>query len=88
MDSPKSTSGFRLTSALALEVYFSRQLGFSLLAIGALNILLTGSVPLSSRLSEGRMPSDRNVPQPSDAPQEPPRQQPTPKLPTLSPRSR
>ncbi|KAF9740749.1 hypothetical protein PMIN01_00288 [Paraphaeosphaeria minitans] len=36
-----------------LEIYFSRQLGLALLAIGALNILLTGSVPLSSRLSEG-----------------------------------
>jgi hypothetical protein len=42
-----------LTSHVALEVYFSRCLGFSLLAIGALNILLTGSVPLSSSLAEG-----------------------------------
>ncbi|CAI6251994.1 unnamed protein product [Periconia digitata] len=39
--------------ASTLEVYFSRSVGFSLLTIGALNILLTGSVPLSSRLSEG-----------------------------------
>ncbi|KAF2690991.1 hypothetical protein K458DRAFT_382570 [Lentithecium fluviatile CBS 122367] len=39
--------------ASTLEVYFSRCLGFSLLAIGALNILLTGSVPLSSSLAEG-----------------------------------
>lgn len=38
---------------LALEVYFSRALGFSLLTLGMLNVLLTGSVPLSSRLSEG-----------------------------------
>jgi hypothetical protein len=37
----------------ALEVYFSRTLGFTLLTLGALTILLTGSVPLSSRLNEG-----------------------------------
>jgi hypothetical protein len=43
-------------SALALEVYFSQCLGFSLLAIGVLNVLLTGSVPLSSRLTEGKSP--------------------------------
>ena len=42
-----------LTQIVALEVYFSRCLGFSLLAIGALTILLTGSVPLSSSLAEG-----------------------------------
>jgi hypothetical protein len=36
-----------------LEVYFSRTLGFCLLTIGILNVLLTGSVPLSSRLTEG-----------------------------------
>ncbi|PVI07101.1 hypothetical protein DM02DRAFT_351446 [Periconia macrospinosa] len=39
--------------ASTLEVYFSRSLGLALLTIGALNVLLTGSVPLSSRLSEG-----------------------------------
>ncbi|KAH7388809.1 hypothetical protein BKA66DRAFT_60430 [Pyrenochaeta sp. MPI-SDFR-AT-0127] len=39
--------------ATTLEVYFSRTLGFSLLALGVLTVLLTGSVPLSSRLSEG-----------------------------------
>ncbi|KAH7130604.1 hypothetical protein B0J11DRAFT_523579 [Dendryphion nanum] len=38
--------------ATTLEVYFSRSLGFSLLTIGVLNVLLTGSVPLSSRLTE------------------------------------
>ncbi|KAF2706871.1 hypothetical protein K504DRAFT_459296 [Pleomassaria siparia CBS 279.74] len=38
--------------ASALEIYFSRVLGFSLITIGILNVLLTGSVPLSSRLSE------------------------------------
>ncbi|KAF2657491.1 hypothetical protein K491DRAFT_322535 [Lophiostoma macrostomum CBS 122681] len=38
--------------ATTLEVYFSRSLGFSLLTIGILNVLLTGSVPLSSRLTE------------------------------------
>jgi hypothetical protein len=37
-------------------VYFSRTLGFTLLTLGALTVLLTGSVPLSSSLSEGRMP--------------------------------
>jgi hypothetical protein len=37
----------------ALEVYFSRTLGFTLLTLGALTVLLTGSVPLSSRLNEG-----------------------------------
>jgi hypothetical protein len=36
-----------------LEVYFSRTLGFSLLTLGALTVLLTGSVPLSSSLTEG-----------------------------------
>ncbi|KAF2019061.1 hypothetical protein BU24DRAFT_111725 [Aaosphaeria arxii CBS 175.79] len=38
--------------ASTLEVYFSRSLGFSLIIIGLLSILLTGSVPLSSRLTE------------------------------------
>jgi len=38
--------------ASTLEVYFSRILGFSLLTVGVLNVLLTGSVPLSSRLTE------------------------------------
>jgi hypothetical protein len=39
--------------ASTLEVYFSRVLGFSLITLGILTVLLTGSVPLSSRLSEG-----------------------------------
>jgi len=39
--------------ATTLEVYFSRSLGFTLIALGMLTVLLTGSVPLSSRLSEG-----------------------------------
>ncbi|KAF2120487.1 hypothetical protein BDV96DRAFT_267593 [Lophiotrema nucula] len=38
--------------ATTLEVYFSRTLGFALLTIGVLSVLLTGSVPLSSRLTE------------------------------------
>ena len=42
-----------LTGLLALEVYLSRSLGLSLLSIGILSVLLTGSVPLSSRLSDG-----------------------------------
>jgi hypothetical protein len=43
----------RANSIPALEVYFSRMLGFTLLTLGALTVLLTGSVPLSSSLSEG-----------------------------------
>jgi ribose/xylose/arabinose/galactoside ABC-type transport system permease subunit len=39
--------------ATVLEVYFSRSLGFGLLTIGILTVMLTGSVPLSSRLTEG-----------------------------------
>jgi hypothetical protein len=37
----------------ALEVYFSRMLGLTLLTLGVLTVLLTGSVPLSSSLAEG-----------------------------------
>ena len=40
----------------ALEVYFSRCLGFTLLTLGILTVLLTGSVPLSSSLREGPHP--------------------------------
>lgn len=43
-------------SHLALEVYFSRCLGFTLLTLGILTVLLTGSVPLSSSLREGSSP--------------------------------
>jgi hypothetical protein len=42
-----------INTTTALEVYFSRTLGFTLLTLGALTVLLTGSVPLSSRLNEG-----------------------------------
>lgn len=38
--------------ATTLEVYFSRTLGFTLITLGLLTVLLTGSVPLSSRLTE------------------------------------
>ncbi|EON67379.1 hypothetical protein W97_06632 [Coniosporium apollinis CBS 100218] len=38
--------------ATTLEVYFSRSLGFTLLALGVLNLLLTGSIPLTSRLTD------------------------------------
>ncbi|ORX93231.1 hypothetical protein BCR34DRAFT_242939 [Clohesyomyces aquaticus] len=38
--------------ASTLEVYFSRMLGFTLITVGVLQVLLTGSVPLSSRLTE------------------------------------
>jgi hypothetical protein len=39
--------------ATVLETYFSRSLGFTLVTLGVMTVLLTGSVPLSSRLSEG-----------------------------------
>jgi hypothetical protein len=42
--------------ATTLEVYFSRTLGFTLLTLGILTVLLTGSVPLSSSLAEGSSP--------------------------------
>ncbi|OCL10503.1 hypothetical protein AOQ84DRAFT_337327 [Glonium stellatum] len=47
-----------------LEAYFSRCLGFSLVTIGVLTVLLTGSVPLSSRLSSAAStdPSDPKAP--------------------------
>ncbi|KAF1994091.1 hypothetical protein P154DRAFT_502456 [Amniculicola lignicola CBS 123094] len=52
--------------ASTLEVYFSRSLGFSLITIGILQVLLTGSVPLSSRLTEAggatTDPSDPKAP--------------------------
>ena len=48
-----SERSWRLTSYAALEVYFSRTLGFSLITLGLLTVLLTGSVPLSSSLAEG-----------------------------------
>jgi len=52
--------------ASELEVYFSRSLGLALITLGILNILLTGSVPLSSRIeiSEGvtSSPDDPKAP--------------------------
>ncbi|KAF2842105.1 hypothetical protein M501DRAFT_988369 [Patellaria atrata CBS 101060] len=52
--------------ATTLEVYFSRSLGFSILTLGILAVLLTGSVPLSSRLTEAggttTDPSDPKAP--------------------------
>jgi hypothetical protein len=38
----------------ALETYFSRSLGMTLLALGIMVVLLTGSVPLTSRISDSR----------------------------------
>ncbi|KAL3420806.1 hypothetical protein PVAG01_07251 [Phlyctema vagabunda] len=38
--------------ATALEEYFSRALGLTLLALGSVVVLLTGSVPLTSSISE------------------------------------
>ncbi|KAF2761545.1 hypothetical protein EJ05DRAFT_472528 [Pseudovirgaria hyperparasitica] len=52
--------------ATVLETYFSRSLGFTLLALGILNLVLTGSIPLSSRLQIGNGvttdPSDPKAP--------------------------
>lgn len=42
------------TIITALEIYFSRSLGLSLITLGILCVLLTGSVPLNSRL-EGKL---------------------------------
>ncbi|EKG19481.1 hypothetical protein MPH_03345 [Macrophomina phaseolina MS6] len=41
----------QVREATVLEIYFSRSLGFTLITLGVLTVLLTGSVPLSSRLS-------------------------------------
>lgn len=46
--------------ATTLEVYFSRTLGMTLLTLGILTVLLTGSVPLSSSLAEGTLPPSTN----------------------------
>ena len=40
----------------ALEEYFSRSLGLAVLTLGMLTILLTGSVPLTSSLSDCKLP--------------------------------
>ncbi|KAK8250742.1 hypothetical protein HDK77DRAFT_439180 [Phyllosticta capitalensis] len=40
-----------------LEVYFSRSVGFALITLAILTLLLSGSVPLSSRLSEEVAPT-------------------------------
>ncbi|KAL0261082.1 hypothetical protein SLS55_004778 [Diplodia seriata] len=52
----------QVREATVLEVYFSRSLGFSLITLGVLTVLLTGSVPLSSRLSGGGTSTDPNDP--------------------------
>ncbi|KAB8250859.1 hypothetical protein F9C07_2226439 [Aspergillus flavus] len=39
-------------SASELEIYFARCLGFSLLTIAVLTVMLTGSIPLNSTVSE------------------------------------
>jgi hypothetical protein len=41
----------------ALETYFSRSLGMTLLALGIMVVLLTGSVPLTSSISDSRLTS-------------------------------
>ncbi|KAF2866803.1 hypothetical protein BDV95DRAFT_583814 [Massariosphaeria phaeospora] len=48
--------------ATPLEVYFSRCLGLSLITVGILNVLLTGSVPLSSRLGATTSDDDPKAP--------------------------
>jgi hypothetical protein len=45
-----NTKCYQLNNKTELEIYFSRSLGLSLVTLGILNILLTGSVPLSSRI--------------------------------------
>lgn len=53
----------------ALEIYFSRSLGFTLVTLGILTVLLTGSVPLSSRLSSGASnPNFPPLPRAKDTP--------------------
>ncbi|OJD38590.1 uncharacterized protein BKCO1_400020 [Diplodia corticola] len=54
----------QVREATTLEIYFSRSLGFSLITLGILTVLLTGSVPLSSRLSgsAGGATTDPNDP--------------------------
>ena len=39
-------------SRVALEFYFARSLGIALVTLGTLVVLLTGSVPLTSSLSD------------------------------------
>ncbi|KAF2145540.1 uncharacterized protein K452DRAFT_295156 [Aplosporella prunicola CBS 121167] len=48
--------------ATPLEVYFSRSLGVALITLGVLCVLLTGSVPLTSRLSSGGTTTDPQDP--------------------------
>lgn len=52
---------YNTDSSVALEVYFSRTLGFTLLSLGILTVLLTGSVPLSSSLAEGSVLASRSI---------------------------
>ncbi|KAI9836128.1 MAG: hypothetical protein M1837_003462 [Sclerophora amabilis] len=48
-------------AATMVEVYLSRSLGFALLTIALLSIILTGSIPLTSSLSESS-PGDHSDP--------------------------
>lgn len=41
-----------LNARTAIEIYFARCLGFSLLTIAILTVMLTGSIPLTSSISE------------------------------------
>lgn len=41
-----------IRSSTAIEEYLSRSLGFTLIAFGMLNLLLTGSIPLTSMISD------------------------------------
>ncbi|KAK7549499.1 hypothetical protein IWX49DRAFT_37189 [Phyllosticta citricarpa] len=46
--------------ATPLEVYFSRSVGLALITLAVLTLLLSGSVPLSSRLSDEVAPTTTN----------------------------
>ncbi|KAL2809923.1 hypothetical protein BJX63DRAFT_434780 [Aspergillus granulosus] len=54
--------------ATSIEIYFSRCLGFSLLTISALTIMLTGSIPLTSGLSDPIATGDLDAQDDSKAP--------------------
>jgi hypothetical protein len=51
-----TTSYFQATAhnLLVLEEYFSRSLGMALITLGIMTVLLTGSVPLTSSISESK----------------------------------
>jgi len=48
--------------ASTLETYFSRSFGFTLITVGVLCVLLTGSVPLNSRFDPGAVTTEATDP--------------------------